>query len=476
MKYVITERQYKVITEQVKANLTPTAPSSVLQPTTKVKSGTINPTDGKGAAVDVHTLMALLAIGTAFIPVAGPFISAGIGFADAALYYKEGDKTSAGITAAFSMIPFIGKIPGVKELGAKGMAALGSKVAKGVKVFTPAEVKALNGIKQNEALVKKGLESASSKISGVANEIKSLKPAYVKRFGQDKYENLLREFLSGRSDKLYFIQSLQDGQKSLPKLAKMTVQSGIKFAKYELEDISELASIVKKGEEGVWKLELYVQGVRKDVDVIVKNLPNETFNGQAVGRSKIYMNLKNLAGKSEQEIRQILTHEATHIKDPSLVSPKFNQSYDAIQAAKNAEYKKLEALTKYTEMTGKGLDDAIGSSKKYVDLYKRYLYHPQEIVANNQMVLNNMTTELKNVIQTVGPKGAAKELDNIISFSSGKTPLSQQSAELLGDIGSQHLIGLSKYNQKYYQNFLKKLAKQSEYLKSQLKLLENSVN
>ena len=129
-------------------------------------------------------------------------------------------------------------------------------------------------------------------------------------------------------------------------------------------------------------------------------------------------------------------------------------------------------MSSKAEQTGKGADDAIKAGKKYQDLYQRYLYHPQEIVANNQMVLNNMTSEINNLIGKVGTKGAKQELDNVIAFATGKIPLGQESLELLGERGAGHLIGLSKYNQKYYQDFLKKLVKQSEYLKSQLKLLE----
>jgi hypothetical protein len=106
MKIILTERQYRLINDQFKATLTPSKQSSSLNSTTNVASGTLNPTKGS-MPVDPHTLMTILAIGTAFIPVAGPFISAGIGLADAALYYEEGDKSSAGLTAAFSMIPFI---------------------------------------------------------------------------------------------------------------------------------------------------------------------------------------------------------------------------------------------------------------------------------------------------------------------------------------------------------------------------------
>lgn len=481
MKYLISERQYKILTEQVvkgvnSTTLTPSQPSSFLQPTMNVASGVIDVPD-----ISIHTLNTINGILLAFVPYAGPFLSAGVGLYDAKLYYDEGDTKSAGITAAFSMIPFIGKIPGVKELGTKGMALLGKKLAQGasmggkiankVATFSKSEVNVLNAIKQNEDLIRQGLENASKKLSpSVVESVESLKPTYISKFGQQKYDDLLGQYISGKVGKEGFLNDLKTASASTSKLAKMTVQSGVKFAKYELDDISELASEIAKGKEGVYKLELYIKGSGINVEVIVKSMPEETFAGQAVGRGKIYMNLDNLVGKSEQEVRQILTHEATHIKDPSLVSPKLNQSYDAIQTAKSSELKNFENLVSKAEQTGKGADDALKAGQKYKDLYQRYLYHPQEIVANNQMVLNNMTIELNNVIQKVGPRTAAKELDNVIAVATGKLPLSIESLELIGDLGFRHLSGLAKYNQKYYQDFLKKLVKQSEYLKSQLRL------
>ena len=115
MKYVITERQYKVITEQVKGinapTLTPTSQSSVLKPTMNVASGVKDVQD-----ISMHTVLAVAGIASAFVPFAGPFLSAGIGLYDAKLYYDEGDTKSAAITAAFSMIPFIGKIINKKNM------------------------------------------------------------------------------------------------------------------------------------------------------------------------------------------------------------------------------------------------------------------------------------------------------------------------------------------------------------------------
>jgi hypothetical protein len=256
-------------------------------------------------------------------------------------------------------------------------------------------------------------------------------------------------------------------------MAKMVVQSGLKFSKTELNGISELVPLIKKGKEGIYKLELTVNGVNKEIEVYVKSFPNQTFNGQAVfdNGNKIYMNIDNLKGKSVEKIREILSHEAAHIKDPSIISPKLNKSYDKIVNAKKSEWSNYQTAYTRASETGKGADEAIKAGEKYKDLVQRYLYHPQEVVANNQMVLNNMATEMESLISQVGPKGAKKELDNLIAYTSGKQPLSKLNLKLLGDGGFNHLTGLYKYNKKYYQDFLKKIAKQSEYLKSQLNLM-----
>jgi hypothetical protein len=470
MKYVITERQYKTITEQWWND--PKHPEWKKYAPTDYEKRELKKGEEFLNNLNPHTLMTVLAIGTAFIPVAGPFISASIGLADAGLYYKEGDTKAAGLTAAFSMIPFIGKIPGVKELGSKGMAALASKISKGIKSFSPAETKVLTAIEQNQSVIKQGLEKASEALKPVVKSVESFKPKYIAKYGQQRYDELLQGFISGKTTKEIFLDNLKSASASTYGTAKMTVQGGIKFAKSELNQLSKLVPLIKQGKEGTFKLELIVNGLNKEVDVYVKSFPGKTFAGQAIGRDKIYMNLDNLAGKSEGEIRQVLNHEATHIKDPSLVSSKLNKSYEKIKSAKQTELSKYETAYAKASETGKGADDAIKAGEKYQDLYQRYRYHPQEIVANNQMILNNMTSEMESLISKVGPNGAKKELDNLIGYVSGKNSLSKESLELLGDKGSSHLTGLYKYNKKYYNDFLKKIAKQSEYLKSQLNLMK----
>jgi hypothetical protein len=481
MKYVITERQYKVITEQVNGinspTLTPTSQSSLLKPTMNVASGVKDVQD-----ISMHTVLEIAGIASAFVPFAGPFLSAGIGLYDAKLYYDEGDTKSAAITGAFSMIPFIGKIPGVKELGAKGMALLGSKLAKGAAMggkvlnkavaFSKSEIKVLNAIKQSEALIKQGLENASTKLSpSVVKSVESLKPTFIKKFGQQKYDDLLSKYIQGKITKESFLKSLNSATGDTYKMAKMAVQSGLKFSKAELNGISELASLIKQGEESVLKLELTVNGVNREIDVIVNSFPKQTFKGKAVGRNRIYMNLDKLAGKSVEEIRQVLSHEAAHIKDPSMVSQVYRDSYNTTRKLVDAADKKFNYLATAAEKTGKGVGDAVKAGEDFVGQFQKYQFHPQEIVANNQMVLNNMATEIEGLISQIGPEGVKKELNNLINYASGKQALSKENLRLLGNKGSEHLTGLYKYNKKYYQDFLKKIAKQSEYLKSQLSLM-----
>jgi hypothetical protein len=105
----------------------------------------------------------ILQIATVFIPVVGPFISAGIGLADAYAYHKEGDTKTAGLVGAFALLPGIGavvsKIPGVKQLGVKGMSALAEKISKGVKITDATELAIIEGMYMNRNLVQSGLNS-----------------------------------------------------------------------------------------------------------------------------------------------------------------------------------------------------------------------------------------------------------------------------------------------------------------------------
>ena len=154
--------------------------------------------------------MTVLAIGAIFIPLAGPFISAGIGLADAALYYKQGDKKTAGLTAAFSMIPFIGKIPGVKQLGSKGMALLASKLTSGAKNLTKAESEIANAISKYTPEIQQEIKNMAPKLQSILKELEAYKGTFIKKYGQKEYDDLLVKYLYDGIDKKSFIGKLKN--------------------------------------------------------------------------------------------------------------------------------------------------------------------------------------------------------------------------------------------------------------------------
>lgn len=107
--------------------------------------------------IDPHTVNTILAIGTAFIPFVGPFISAGIGLYDAKVYYDEGDSKTAGLVGLFSIIPGIGGLAtklGLTKWSSKALGNLAKKVSFSTKL-TPGELKVVNRIATNKALIQK---------------------------------------------------------------------------------------------------------------------------------------------------------------------------------------------------------------------------------------------------------------------------------------------------------------------------------
>lgn len=192
MKIIISESQFNTLNEQVLLG----AGLGLMRPTAKV------------VTKYPHEFNAVASIATSFIPVVGPFISAGIGILDASMYYKEGDKTSAAISGLFSLIPFIGKIPGVKDAVPAVWKTIASKVSSAAKL-TPFEAELVKQIAGNASSIQTLIVSASQKLSSVSKELARLKPVFVKKYGLEAYEKLMKDFITGVTDKTSFLQRLQ---------------------------------------------------------------------------------------------------------------------------------------------------------------------------------------------------------------------------------------------------------------------------
>jgi hypothetical protein len=143
-----------------------------------------------------HQINMISSIGLSFIPIVGPLISTSISLADAKQYYDEGDKKTAGLVGMFSMIPFIGpvlaKIPGVKELGVKGMAAIASKLGKGQKL-SASEQNIVLLVSNNQKLIQSEIPKQLAKktitqkvAQGTKSVAKVVAPYAVAGYGYNK--------------------------------------------------------------------------------------------------------------------------------------------------------------------------------------------------------------------------------------------------------------------------------------------------
>ena len=457
MKIIISESQYKTLNEQVLLG----AGLGLLPTTTKL------------VAKYPHEFLAVAGIATAFIPLVGPFIAAGIGALDASLYYKEGDKTSASISLLFSLLPFIGKIPGVKETGSAVWKTIASKFSSGAKL-TQLETELVQQVVSNSSSIQTLAKSASKKISPLVKQITELKPEYIKRYGQEAYEKLMRDFISGVSDQDYLLQTLKAGQKAAPELASFVTRFGIKFGPAEITQIEKITSQVFDNDT-VKQVFLNTKTGPRTIKVytvprslVVQKLPasaGASMFADSAGNA-VYIIKDNIENLSRKNITDILTHEFAHIKDPSIVkSPAYIKKYatEALEGMKNwalsDDLNKLGFKDKAQTLFNKGI--------------KQYYLNPNEIIANNSMVLQNFATNSKNLGNVMNKNELIRGLDGVINWSKGSAvSWSDDVSRLLGYYDqtiSNHFKYLSQ-NPVEYRKFLAKLAQQAEYLKSQVKI------
>jgi polyhydroxyalkanoate synthesis regulator phasin len=158
MKYILTESQFRLLSEQ------DTGYTRYLDKMYSTPEGAEKMNKSFKDA-DPHALSDILGLVTFFIPVIGPAISAGISLGDAALYYKEGDKKTATMTAIFPFLPFgkIGKlIPASKKIGKEGMENLAKKLGKeGGKGLTELEKQVVDGMVKNKELLNQEMKKIS---------------------------------------------------------------------------------------------------------------------------------------------------------------------------------------------------------------------------------------------------------------------------------------------------------------------------
>ena len=107
-----------------------------------------------------HNLLMALEIGTGLIGTVFPpalFVSAGISAVDAKMYWDQGNKKMAGLTALFMILPgsiqALKTIPALAKFGPGGMSLLAGKLAKGT-VLNAIEKEVVKAISENPTVLK----------------------------------------------------------------------------------------------------------------------------------------------------------------------------------------------------------------------------------------------------------------------------------------------------------------------------------
>ena len=165
MKYVISERQYELICEQSMTGWGKYVP----------KGQHMDVVKGMDAKFG-HDLNNVLGLASIFIPVIGPIVAAGTAAADVSLYWKQGDKKTASIVAAFSFLPFarIGKlVPSVGKLGKEGMEELAKKIGQNAKEFTAIEKEVIDQLSKNKQVLSQEVKRVSDDLAKKSQNLKA---------------------------------------------------------------------------------------------------------------------------------------------------------------------------------------------------------------------------------------------------------------------------------------------------------------
>jgi hypothetical protein len=125
--------------------------------------------------MDPHDRNALFSFAAAFVPIIGPALSLGIAAYDAKTYLQQGKKKEAGLSLFLALLPGIGavvsKIPGIKQLGAKGMSALAKKIIAGGKNLTPLENEIMRIVSNNKQIYSYAKDEIKSKMTSAGYDV-----------------------------------------------------------------------------------------------------------------------------------------------------------------------------------------------------------------------------------------------------------------------------------------------------------------
>ena len=198
---------------------------------------------------DPHNVLTIFEIGVVFIPIIGPFLSAGFGLANAKLYWDQGKKEDAVLSAFFSILPGLGAVGGkiAGKIGKEGLETLSQKiikqglrdeVLKGIrnpkwfaeninkiqKNFTPKEITLLKDVANSRKYLEKitgdMAKTNPNKFKKLLNDTKSVK-TYLEKTAKSSDELNRLKKLSSKVDTGINLSGIAGGLSAFPLYNKL---------------------------------------------------------------------------------------------------------------------------------------------------------------------------------------------------------------------------------------------------------------
>jgi hypothetical protein len=381
--------------------------------------------------------------------------------ADAKLYWDEGNKLGAGISAFFAALPFINqvvrRIPAVQKFKRAALAKLGAKISKfksfsktgSFKSITEKELASLpddeanliRQFQQHEKFLYDSVKTPSETWKAILKDPKL--QAYKKSLTPEEWQSVQSGIFNGK----YTYQDIKQMAEKKFAAQGIGITAGIKFSPSEMAQLDQvtaeteqLITLYNKNQSidktfkikdtnvrtnwagsyevpsrtnpgqmhrknitpAAWSPRMSTRDVNVHIIPISKAYAEGMKNarGWAAHNGDIYMVLDYFVknGKfSKQDFKSVLTHELAHVKDPALK-----------QSAK---------LNKtYNPNAGKpwSLSPDIENSKQ--NWFKNYYFHDFEQSALRPQALEQINHSTQRFAKSVGKKKTIKILDDAINF------------------------------------------------------------
>ena len=413
------------------------------------------------------------------IPIIGPYLGGallGYNFQSdyrAAKTPEQKENVVLGYLAGIAIGVGVGAVSSsVSKLGSAGMATMSQKLKAG-QALTELETAAANEMIAAAPQVQKLVQEAPKKLSPYASMIKEYKPQFIKKYGADKYDNLIGGMMSNTIDKNQFVKYLKFGFEN-PE-GNFVSQFGVKFTPAEVNSVNKITSFIDKlpyvvkdgikifsggkyrgpvirvstkaSEAGFVDLQVSFYSTR----TIKRMYPTREYLWRSAGfmskKNEIVLNMEYVSKASKGDIDRLIFHEIGHIKDPALV--------------------KSPALLKVYEPEHEYMSD---------NWFSKYYNHQFERTAEFASHLNTFSVKVGNSIKLMGKDRILKALDSIIGYGSRGGEISPDALWLMDYYEGSEVAGMmktmSENNPVGYRQMWNKYVQQANYLKTQVKIVK----